>query len=773
MKAIKCLSARVLCLVVAGVMCLSAIPMFGGVTPVNYASPLAVSSEGYTHQSYSGEFAETDSPTNVGVRVENVETDWGLFGLDKGDYVGKTFSQLKWGSQAITVHARYFDLYVNYWYYNNTPVAGRPFANGWGNFYELRNDSYVGIWEYYSNARTSFSGSNDVWNATVRFTVLKFEPYIKVDVWLKYLNLSQPIKKLDVKPCYHEGGTDYTAGTDANRRMSYRVANDGSWAVGQVSHGLSTSGNVQCAMGQFTQNRTQHDLSEYWHMSSVIIIGQDLADLEEKAERLGDEWFTEYARTDRNIVIAFNDDRFDCIRFFPDTGYSVVPSAEYETVIESGVATSRVFAANPLLSYSKIPVITDIDDSYYGYGVNEHWDWYYNQSEAYGVGTTFPTEWAYVLPSYMSSLLNLSEKREGTLYEMGEHGWNHTELYTYQDFDYQKGIWELSEARWEANSSYELLSQAFPGNAWSYVTFEAMAEGGAANLRLSVLGNEYIAPYDFEYGGDTVFLAGFTELLTHSTSLAGGLEQYGNAYGYIFHQGHITDFDTDPERTAVLAYWQYLENNTDTFNSVTHAQWSDLWHHRIQCYELDGRYRVDLSNATADHRLQLGPIEGRLSFVWDVTADAMVTTESFGSSESVFYGLKGHVYESVMEVVFDSPANGTGNLSVWDPEASMNGERVAVWSLSLDSVPHCVYYVSGLDSLVGYRVYQDGEEIFRQHSGYSSISFTATGGVEFVVEVWDPYQIWEDAATMVFPAAIGIGLAAVIASAVISRAWRG
>lgn len=714
------------------VMIIGGVPLF---TTQSHMTPALVSvsvtstneTEGYTHQVYSGEFSEVDTPVSTeSVRVENVMTDWGKFGLDKGDLAGKTFSQLSWGSTAITCHARYYDLYLDYWYYNGTGVAGRPFASRWGNFYELRNDSYVGVWQYSANAKSSFSGAADVWNATVRFTVLKQEPYIKVDVWIRYLNLSQPIKRMDVKPCYYEGGTEYTANYDLGRRMAYRVANDGSYAVGHVSHQPKiTYGNVYCAMGMYTQNRTQKLLTEDWHMSSVIMVGQDLADLRDKADRLNDEWFTEYDRTDTNLVVAYNDERIDCLRYFSDDGYTYVPTAANETVIAGGILTAHEYTPNPVLSYSKIPVVTDIDDSYLGYGVNANWDWYYNQSEIYGIATTFPTEWAYVLPSYMSSLLNLSEKREGTLYEMAEHGWNHTSMYDYQTLAYQYNIWELSEQRWEANSSFELLSVAFPGNAWSYVTFEAMGLGDALNIRGNVLGNEYLAPMDFDFGGGTVFIAGFTDLYTYSTDLSAALEQKGNAYGYLFHQGHIADFDTGTERETVFSYWQYLQNNSQTFNSVTHAQWSDLYHHRVSCYDQDGMFTVDLSDATVNHRLQVGPTDGGLPLFWDLTADAAVTVESTTPAESILYAQKGHVYKAVAAVDIADDALGIVSLIGYDNDTM---DPLATISANLTDGDLTIQFY-GLDSSGSFQVSVDGgvDESLLYVSDDGTLTYTYTG----------------------------------------------
>ena len=608
---------------------------------------LAESDIPYNYQVVNGTFASNDTLTDMGVRIENVDTDWGLVGFDKGDYAGKTFSQLSWGEAGIPCHVRYYDLKMDYWFYNGSGHAGRPFAADWGNFFLLRNDSYALVIQYYAQTGDAYSGTDDVWNATVRFTVLKAEPYIKIDLWIRYLNESALIKKMDIKPCLYDGGVDYTSGRDLSRQMAYRLAIDESYAVGHVGKwAQATYGNVYSTFGQFTQNGTQMNLSRDWHTSSVIIVGQNLSDLENKSDRLGSEWFTAYDSTDTNLVVAYNDDRIDCFRFYPATGYTYVPSGIVESVVVENALTEHTFRANPLVSYSKIPVVTNIDDHYQAFGLSAPWTWYYAQSEAYGIATTFPTQWYSVTAPAMDDMITLADMRESTLNELGDHGWNHTSWYSYPDYDYQYNLWELSEAKWEDASSYDLLSIAFPGNAWSNSTFAALGNGGCINIRGSILGNEFFAPYDFNYGTGTVFVAGFTNLYTNGEPSDYSI-RFGNTNGYLFMQGHIADFDTDPEKADVIAWWEYLADNSDLFTSVTHSQWSDLWHYRIACYDDNDKFTIDMTNATVNHRLEVGPTDGLLPLFWDITTDEPVTVESVDTSELVFYAKKGHVYQEV------------------------------------------------------------------------------------------------------------------------------
>ena len=83
-----------------------------------------------------------------------------------------------------------------------------------------------------------------------------------------------------------------------------------------------------------------------------------------------------------------------------------------------------------------------------------------------------------------------------------------------------------------------------------------------------------------------------------------------------------------------------------------------------------------------------------------------------------------------------------------------------------------IYSIASLDWSVGYKVYLDGKEIYRQHSGYSIVSFTVSGIGEFEVSVWDPYAIWDDTASLLMPIALCVGIAAIF-MALMRRGQRG
>lgn len=92
----------------------------------------------------------------------------------------------------------------------------------------------------------------------------------------------------------------------------------------------------------------------------------------------------------------------------------------------------------------------------------------------------------------------------------------------------------------------------------------------------------------------------------------------------------------------------------------------------------------------------------------------------------------------------------------------VDSESVRYVTFVLTTTTFVTFTLSGLDpSGPGCKVYQDGEEIFRQHSGYSSISFSASSGGEFEVKRWDPFAIWDNTAALLFPIALVVGIGAI------------
>ena len=76
--------------------------------------------------------------------------------------------------------------------------------------------------------------------------------------------------------------------------------------------------------------------------------------------------------------------------------------------------------------------------------------------------------------------------------------------------------------------------------------------------------------------------------------------------------------------------------------------------------------------------------------------------------------------------------NGTAAITIH--EFAQSGPQIASWRTSTTDL--VTYTLTELNNTVGYRVYQGGSEIFRKHSGSSSLTFTAAGGGEFKVRVW-------------------------------------
>ena len=69
-----------------------------------------------------------------------------------------------------------------------------------------------------------------------------------------------------------------------------------------------------------------------------------------------------------------------------------------------------------------------------------------------------------------------------------------------------------------------------------------------------------------------------------------------------------------------------------------------------------------------------------------------------------------------------------------------------------------VYSVVHSDGTIGYKVYRDGNEIWRQRAGTSGIIFTAAGDGDFEITIWDPYAIWSGVSGVMFMVAVALGV---------------
>jgi hypothetical protein len=538
---------------------------------------------------------------------------------------------------------------MNYWYYNGTGNAGRPFNSHWSDWYIIRNDTYVAVYERYASAASLYSVV-DEWNVTIRVAFLKNDPVIRLDGWIRFVNPASLIKNFDCNPVYSEL-TDYSAWTynvDSSRQMSYMLRNDGAVAWGAISCSLGYRGNGGSPADFSMVNRTQKRMTESFHFASLLVLGSSLNDLQNEADNVGSMWNHHEEKSSYNLIIAKNGDSFDALDYFSPTGYVVYPSGTTETIIAGGASATVAFLPNPIQNYAKIPVVTDVDDNQFAEGEDPLWDWLYATAREYGIAITLPSYFAETIHlDDIHSYINLSLERNGTLFEIADHGYNHTSFYAHQGYSYAYDTFLLSKAKWNGNTSIPLLSESLPANQYSYNTWDALGAAGVRNLRLSQAPAGWIPPMDYNLTGATIWVASF-QCIHVSTQPGPSALVLLHSNGYYYLQGHGSDFDTPDEKAAVVAWWSWLQNQSAII-SVTHSQWSDLEHHRIVYSVVNGKARVDLSTAQTNHRIYINATSGRMPIFWDLTDDEPALPSVLQESSCYFDAERGHVYEERLE----------------------------------------------------------------------------------------------------------------------------
>ena len=745
--------------------------------PVASASSL-VDSSGYTYSPYSATFGSFDTPTALGPDTGVIDTDWGSIRFKSTSFPGSTVNALYFGDSYVGGGLGFYDTYLSYWYYNGTSKAGRPFGTYWGNYSLINSDAYSYSIQCSAEAPHAYSGTTKEWNLTVRYTVLLNDPIVKIDYWLRWLNASSLIDTINLQPLIYipSSWDGMTKGFDDDYALSYRYANDGTWALGALTAGgVSEGGNSAFSCYPYQVNRSTHHLDQTWFGSTVWMLGYDLDDLRDRALEINSCWLDRYESTDYNLVYAKNGEIFDCIEYFHTLEYTIVPSGTSEVVYSSGAEETLSFVANPIRNYEKVPVVSWVDDNSQGYlemvyASGEHWDWMHNQTRSIGTAMTFGSDFSTGTPYRFSDWSNWTDLRNGTQYEIADHGYDHGNHYTplaNQNYDWQYDNWTQSAS---AFSAYGVLeSMALPYNAYSYNTLDAKGSAGCNNLRLEYSSNEWVVPQDYNESipASSIFVSCFTSLFVSDDADAGYVTQ-SKMFGYQQLMGHYVDFDTGPERATVLAWWSWLANQTELL-SVTMSQWSDLWHHRIGYFESSGVGHVDLMNCSTDHRIYLGLADGTAPLVMDI-GDGSLVSGDFVGGESVVDLEAGHIYQ-ILPVRVVSDGETAFSFVEWDPATYRTGSVMLSLILSGDDLS---VSVSGLRQDVGYKVLSDGDEILRQHQGVSgTVSFTVSGYSELNVVVWDPYALWDTMASLMLPIGMCVGIAAILMALLRRGAGRG
>jgi hypothetical protein len=606
-------------------------------------APAHTVSTNYTYDPYSGTVHSGDTPRTPQDGVGMFSTDWGRCGLGEGF---RTFTGLCWGYTPIPTRLSIFDVNMDYWFYNGTGVQSRPFASHWSSWFKIRNDGNVAVFERYADAPHVWSGSTNEWNITVRVAVLKHEPVIRVDAWLRILNASSALRNLDINPIFYDpGSSGGTESVDPSRSMGYRYT--ATWALGVIGagSGVTNGGNAVVPMDKYQMNMTVRKPSESFHADCLMILAGNVTDLKRLADRLGGMWKHHESSDDMDFVIANNAIRYDCLDYFPSSGYTIYPSESGEKVYAGGSTTTLALRENPIANYRLVPFVTFIDDHQFAVGMNPLDDWSYAMAREYQIPLTLPSLFGPTTTSReIHSWINLSNEQDGTLFEIGDHNYNHTSFYAHQDYSYQLATVGASMSKWHNfTTDIPLISNALAYNAWSYETWDALGNAGIKNLR--VVG--WQPPRDYNLTRSAIWVTGFQALAVNSPASTSTLRSMLNA-GFWMHQGHRTDFNTTSKQGTVEAYWSWVQNQTEIL-PMTFSEFSDVWHHRIKYDAVDGSGVYNLTTCYVNHRIVLDPINNRLPVLWDVTDNSSAEVEKYDSIRHTMTVIMkaGHVYREI------------------------------------------------------------------------------------------------------------------------------
>ncbi len=719
------IAVAVFCMMAVPSILVTEYPMLeGAVSNSDQPAHIATVATDFTYDPYTGTFPSDDAPVHYQPSVGTFTTDWGKAGL------GATFTTIGdlWiGAAQIPCWLSMYDAAMDYWYYNTSlGGTGRPFASSWSDWYMLRNDTNVGIFERYAEAPHAYSGSTKEFNVTVRIAILKHDPVIKIDSWLRILNATSLVGKVDYNPImYDPGSAGATESKDVPRGMGYR--NTTTWALGVIGSGgvSANGGNSHTNFDNYPMNRTARRPSESLHVPVVFVIGQNVTSIQALADKVGGSWRHYESIADRNFVIANSTSKYDNLDYFPSTGYTIYPSGIAEKVYALNLTTTLTLQQNPILNYAKIPFVTFIDDHEFAVGEDSSWTWAYAKARQYAVPFTLPSYFANtILPHEIYSWINLSSEQNGTLFEIGDHNYNHTGFYAEYGYEFQRATVNLSMVKWYTYTTIPLQSNALAGNGWSYNTWDALGSTGIKNLRLSTFANEWQSPRDYNLTGSPIWVTAFQTLSINLNPVPDTLLSMNNT-GFWIHQAHMNEFDTGGEQTTVETYWSWIQNQTEIL-PVTFSQFSDLWHHRISYTENDGIGEINLTQATTNHKLVLTATPG--TFWYDVTNSSLLPFE-INAAEMTLIGERGHVYRELpIQVVATGPA-------VVNPISYLpTPETVASWSVTGTAGSTATFTLTGVVTGTTYKIYVDsvisatllaiGSQISFDYSAWSTHIFS-------------------------------------------------
>lgn len=719
-------------------------------------------------------FATSNTPTSTGLAIlPNLVTAWGQVGL--GRNWGRTLQNIKIGATSIP---DFFDSYFTYTWDNGTQASSQPFhypgiAGRWGNYWAILNNSHVGIWEKYAEGPATYTGSTPEWNMTLRFTIFKNEPIVRVDFWVRNLNTTGDVQLVCVYPIDFAADAGSVMSINVSRHLVVRTK--GVYAIGVLTQrpvANPCAGGSDFGSSSYSEIRKVNNL--WVHGSEYIFFGTNTNEIYALQDSVGSSWNSAQTRTNYNFYFTKNANKYDSMGF-GSTNFTYYPTGTTETLLYNDVYTTVAFSPNPILNYIKAPLITSFDDLMTIFFTPS------TQKTAFDnlVNTAKKYEYPISLGAILApgnitdvallDLYALTSLNGGALIEVVDHGWNHSSLSVYNSSAYASTIVSLSAARWATVSSIPIYTFFAPFNTWGEFSRAGISTANMKNMRTIDWQYDSIEPN--EYNG-LMAVYSFTAQQSLSRDIDMDVLE-AQSYGFRGQMWHVDSIDDPSEQTALSILLSNVQNNTYLI-PLTYAQFSDLYHHRLVYDLVNSKTQINMTTVEQSQMMYLSPTCSTGDVFEDTTSGAIVQNYNVSSSRIKWIAERGHVYEALPIKV--AVSSGTMNLQMnnWIPSQGTSGHIVASWStLHGSSSAVTTYTFSGLRGDVGYKVYQNDVEVHRQSSGATSLTFTVIGGSDYTIVVWAPMQSLYEMGEPMLIIGVTVGLVSIIIVAVGSRIRRG
>ena len=692
--------------------------------------------ENYTYRTQSGEFDTLiTEPESTQATIEGFETAWGKFGLLDSSYF---FQDLEINGVNIAENQIY-DPWVEYWYLNSTGQAGRKFAASWEDcdWRILLNDSQFLVVQKSAESIHQFSFPTMEWNLTIRICVNKMEPIIMFDYWLKNLNETSLIRE------FHLAGMPYFSGCDNETQYTSRqtVTQSGpGYCFAEVGPGAGNWGDGSSLTHWGVMDYkcfVKGSYGEYIHAANAWTIAETESEALALAARVGSSWNRWVDSPDvMNLLVVNNSERYDTWTYVSSEDFTYIPSETVEVVYANGDWYNATFYENQIDNYRRAKTLIHIDDYAPSYpGGGEDYAWAANKIREYDTPASLLVNLG-VLGAYYAyrtaELVNMSLERDGTLFEVGDHSWNHTSWTTYWQREYAMTVFNLTYNRWyDYNGDVEetMFTHATAGTSFGNETVWAVADFGFKTLRtrLRTQDTEMLRLYN-----DTLLIMGFQSYISVAPTNITDWINMSNVNSYHMTVWHVgTELNEAAEKIAWESYLSVLENQS-ALMPITSLQFYDYYRGLLNYSTINGLGHIDMTNCSDGHKIFLKP---NADSNFPVFMDETSGTTGCNGEYAWLYGQRGHVYDEIM--TFNATANTTLEMTGYAPALSSDDAVVLTWEMS-DFTGTANFIIPGLDSNLGYMVYQNGESVYLQPGGVNTLTFTVTNGGAFKVLVWKP-----------------------------------